>query len=838
MSFANRLRCSAGVIAMLSSVGQAAAQVDEPREVNALAQAEQAGGSGDDIVVTGRLGTTTQKKVEASYSITTLDAEDLRQRAIGNLAEAMQQIPGVWADTSAGVTANNIRVRGIPRGGYESLAVYEDGLPIQHDPGINWINVDQFLRIDESYASIEAVRGGPSSIFAANAPGGLINFIPRKGTPELSGLVKLTTADYGQIRGDAWIGGPIANGWRFSVGGFYNKDEGVRDPGPIANNGGQIRGILSKDFARGSVSFGVKYMEDNNFFFDAIPLVRNGNDLRPLTPFNGHTDTLTGVEDGLVQIKTPSGIRPADFNLFNQSSDLQFTVKGNTAFEDGTTISGGFRYRDSHTDRNARGLNNLTTQSAYLTTSPASTALRTFASRGATALRYVYSTDGTSYPSNANGNGLIGVNTFQSIQNPIKEMIGLIELGHVYETPIGRHDVKIGFYGTTANWSHDRNDGVGITEVAPNARLLDVVAVNAQGQVVGRVTDTGISRYESRFAHSFGGYEDAAYYISDEWQVTPKLRVDAGFRYENIWIHGYSEGVRSYNLGNADTLADDNVLGGSGVLTRFNPHFDDHSYTLGVNWQFMPEAGVFARYTNTYRLPMIGQYRDNVLPTGVRSQSIEQAEGGVKFQKPWGSLFATVFYNSFKDVQFTNTFIDPRTLLIVQEINYGDVRTIGVELEASVRPVSWFDVSATATYQDPKFKNYTYNTIVNGAPVATSFDDNRPSSMPKVLASVRPRLTLLEGRVRVLGEWRYEGNKFNDDANLVRLPAFSVFNASAEVDATPNVTLQVKGTNLSNSLGLGQGGGQQQVPGQADGPIILARPIFGRAVQGSVLFRF
>ncbi|WP_112382944.1 TonB-dependent receptor [Sphingomonas carotinifaciens] len=110
--------------------------------------------------------------------------------------------------------------------------------------------------------------------------------------------------------------------------------------------------------------------------------------------------------------------------------------------------------------------------------------------------------------------------------------------------------------------------------------------------------------------------------------------------------------------------------------------------------------------------------------------------------------------------------------------------------------------------------------------------------MPKVLASVRPRLTFVDGRVRVLGEWRYEGNKFNDDANLVRLPAFSVFNASAEVDVTPNLTLQVKGTNLSNSLGLGQGGGQQQVPGQADGPVILARPIFGRAVQGSVLFRF
>lgn len=838
MTFTTSLRATAALIAVACSIHAAAAQqvADAGTAASqASSEPQDAVPEGEEVLVTGRLGNSTQRKVDASYSITTISDDDLRERAIGNLAEAMQQIPGVWADSSAGVTANNTRVRGIPRGGYESLAVYEDGLPIQHDPGINWINVDQFLRIDETYASIEAVRGGPSSIFAANAPGGLVNFIPRKGTPELSGLVKLTTSDYGQIRGDVWLGGPIADGWVFSVGGYYNKDQGVRDPGPTANDGGQGRVLISKDFAHGSLSFGVKYMEDNNFFFDAIPLVRDGDTLRPLAGFNGHDDTLTGVEDGLVKIKTPDGVRDADFNLFNQSSDLQVTVKGDVEFGDGTTLRGGFRYRDSSTNRNARGLNNLTTQAAQLSSVRAN-ALRAFP--GATDVRLVYATDGTPYPAGANGNGLVGLNTFQSIQNPIEEMIGLVELGHVFETGIGRHDVKVGVYGTTADWAHDRNDGVGITEVAPNARLLDIVAVNAAGAVVGRVTDMGISRYESRFAHSVGGYEDVAAYLSDEWQINEQLRVDAGFRWEKIWLYGVSEAVRSYNLGDRTTLADDNVLGGSGVFNQFKPSFDDHAYTVGVNWQFMPEAGLFARYTNTYRLPMIGQYRDNVLPTGVRSQSIVQAEGGVKFQKPWGSLYATGFYNSFKDVQFTNTYIDPASLLIVQEINYGDVRTIGVELETNLRPVKWFEVSATATYQDPKFKNYTYNTIVNGAPVATSFDDNRPSSMPKVMASVRPKLNLFEGRVRVLGEWRYEGDKYNDDANLVKLPPFSVFNASAEFDLTRQVTVQVKGTNLSNTLGLGQGGGQQAVPGQADGPVILARPIFGRAVQGSVLFRF
>lgn len=837
MTFNTMLRCSAAAFVMLTGSSNAAGQSSGPQGLLATAQHDQAGPR-DDIVVTGRLGTSTQRKVEASYSITTLGEADIRQRAIGNVAEAMQQIPGVWADASAGATANNTRVRGIPRGGYESLAVYEDGLPVQHDPGINWLNVDLFLRIDETYSNIEAVRGGPSSIFASNAPGGLINFIPRRGTAELTGLFKATTSDYGQIRGDAWVGGPIADGWRFSFGGYYNKDQGVRDPGPTANRGGQVRGIVSKDFDRGSLSVGVKYVRDNNYdFTNGIPLIRDGDSLKPVAPFDGNYDTVAGPEDGLVTIRTPAGIRRPEFNRFNQSRDLQFTVKGNAELGDGTTVSGNFRYRDAYTNRNSTGINNVLAGADYLA-SVKQNALNAFGDRGATDVRLVYSTDGTPYPVNANGNGYIGQDSFSSIQNPLKEMIGLIELGHVFETGVGRHDVKVGFYGTTADWAHDRNDAVGLTEIAPNARLLDVVVVNAAGQVVGRVTDGGLARYEARFAHSIGGYEDAAAYISDEWQLSKTFRVDAGFRYENIWLHGMSEGVKSYDLGNPDTLADDNVLYGSGVFNRFSPHFSDHAYTVGVNWQFMTEAGVFARYTSSFRLPQIGQYRDNVLPVGIRSQTIDQAEAGLKIQKPWGSLFVTGFYNSFKDVQFTNTYIDPKTLLIVQDINYGDVRTIGLEIESSLKPTSWFDVAATATWQDPKFKNYTYNTLVNGIPTPISFDDNRPSSMPRIMASVRPRATLIGGRLRILGEWRYEGDKFNDDANLVRLPAYSVFNASTELDVTPAITLQVKGTNLSNALGLGMGGGQQQVPGQANGVVILARPIFGRAVQGSVLVRF
>jgi len=166
------------------------------------------------------------------------------------------------------------------------------------------------------------------------------------------------------------------------------------------------------------------------------------------------------------------------------------------------------------------------------------------------------------------------------------------------------------------------------------------------------------------------------------------------------------------------------------------------------------------------------------------------------------------------------------------------VRTVGVEFEGNLRPTRFFNLSATLTYQDPKFKNYIYNTLVSGKLVSTSFNNLRPSSMPKLWGSLRPELSLFHDRVRILGEWRYEGDKFNDDADTVKLPAYSVFNASVQVDVTKRLTLALKGDNLSNALGLGQGGSAQSVPAASNGNVILARPIFGRNISGSVLFKF
>jgi outer membrane receptor protein involved in Fe transport len=150
--------------------GTAAAALFAPNS-SALAQAPAPTASSNDIVVTGRAGATERRRAEVSYALTAISAEQLRLNAPISTAEVFKAIPGFWVEASGGEASNNVRTRGIPTDGYSSVTILEDGLTIQHDGGLGWLNADQSFRLDETIARVEAVRGGPASIFASNSPG-------------------------------------------------------------------------------------------------------------------------------------------------------------------------------------------------------------------------------------------------------------------------------------------------------------------------------------------------------------------------------------------------------------------------------------------------------------------------------------------------------------------------------------------------------------------------------------------------------------------------------------------------------------------------------------------
>ena len=141
------------------------------------------------------------------------------------MTETLKSVPGFWVEASGGEGSGNVRARGIPVDGFGSINLLEDGLPVQHDPALGYLNADQAFRIDESIDRIEVVRGGPSSVFYSSAPGGVVNYITRKPGDTLSGNARILYGPTAELyRFDGWIGTPLADGWKLGLGGFYRNE--------------------------------------------------------------------------------------------------------------------------------------------------------------------------------------------------------------------------------------------------------------------------------------------------------------------------------------------------------------------------------------------------------------------------------------------------------------------------------------------------------------------------------------------------------------------------------------------------------------------------------------
>lgn len=835
----NKQLLTVSAIAMLA-VLSAPAMAQTTAPAAGEAQSDQAGdatrgGDFDVIIVTGRGGGSDLRKADASFAITTLSDDALRLTNPVSAAEVFKQVPGFWVEASGGEGSNNVRARGIPTDGYSSIALQENGLSVQYDGGLGYLNADQSFRFDETIARVEAVRGGPASIYAPNAPGGVVNFITRKGSDNPGGLVKYTWGDYGMNRVDAYYGTSIGKDMGLFVGGFYRQSDGMRDMGFKAERGGQVRATFDYDDGRNSVLLDVKHIDDKVPFYLPVPLSYDGSgDIADVPGFDSRKDTLAGGDSRRVDILNVGS--PYDFDLEEGTHTklTQVTLSVDVALGDVLSLQSITRYKDADVLRNAVfPTGNVTRLGTYLNSLNAGLA----AFPGAVRLEARYANGGGVLTSATNGNGLVVGGNLLSVSVPIEEVITDNRLVAEVEAA-GMHNLAAGFTYGSASYRFDRYMGTALLDVTNNASFVDVVALNAAGAVVGSVTDNGFLRYGSLYDNVGMDVGNLALYAGDEWQITPELRLDFAARWERTRISGAVANKRTVDLGDATTLADNTVTTGTGTFTAVDRAFDDWGWTAGLNYQFTPYAGVFARYTDTFRLPSAGEYNGNPGRTDQRSVPIKMAEIGFKYGSPVFNLFATAFYTKFEGVSFTDFRFNPATNQYDDpKVVIADTETLGVELEALVRPVEFFDFAVQATWQDPQYKGFTYREA-NGT--LRDYDGNQLIRVPKLTLRAVPGINLFDGRFRTELEVEHYTSRYPDIANSQELPPFTLLNINARAQVTEAINLGLNITNLTNELGLTEGNpraGSFNV-GDANAEFFLARPVFGRTIRASVGYKF
>jgi outer membrane receptor protein involved in Fe transport len=807
----------------------------------------------DTVIVTGRSGTGVRTKAETSYSITNIEEEQLRMQAPTSVTEALKSVPGFWVEASGGEASGNIRARGIPVDGFGSVTLLEDGIPVVHDPALGYLNGDQAFRLDETIERIEVVRGGPASVMYSNAPAGAINFIPRQVGEDASGVFKYTVGDSGLNRLDFAYGSPLANGWKLLLGGFYRVEDGVRDPGFNGNDGGQFRLNLAREFEGGRFSIDAKRMDDRVALYLGIPMYTNGDgDIRAVPGFDGNHGTLAGPETRYLSMKTADG-RGWDFDNSEGTHVKrdQLTFKLETGLGGDWELAQSARFSRTDTIRNGVFPNSLTPAATFL--AGQKNLLASVPGATALGLRYVNGSGGFDTASQ-NGNGLMVIGGLRGLDIPVREFVSDTRLMRSFALGGQQHDLTLGYYLASTREDYTRYSSSVLMDATDNAGLLDLVALDANGNVLRTLSDNGVWRYGYEWNNASGEQKTQAFYVSDEWQVNDRLRIDSGLRWEKASSSGWNEVRRSVDGG---TLATSQMLAGSGLYVNHDLESDDLGWSIGANWQFNDGMGVFGRWTSAFRLPSLGNYitrNDNCDATSAATvaacasangkaadtQTMDLAEVGFKFANPLFSAYATAFYTKYDNVGFSNYRFNPDTGVSTREAGYASTRTFGLELETAWYPADWFDLRVNATWQDAQYRDLRYSELVNGAPVLRDFVGNQLIRVPELGARVVAGINLLDQRLRLQAAAEHQGERYVDTANSVRLPSYQLLNLSARYELSERVSMYGYVDNVTNSLGLTEGNPRagELASSDAGASAFIARPLLGRNYRLALMYRF
>ncbi|WP_051951248.1 TonB-dependent receptor [Flavobacterium sp. ASV13] len=789
---------------------QIAIKEDESLEVNLLLEGESQ--SLKEVVVTG--SSSPRSKLESSVAITTMGSKAIEDRAPSSTAALLQTIPGFVVEASGGEIGNNLFARGIPSAGaYEYVQIQEDGLPVFEDGALQFANADTFYRLDETVSKMEAVRGGSASIFANNAPGGIINFISKTGQNEFMGRAKFTTSDYGMFRTDLNLSGAlIKDKLFFNVGGFYRADNGVRNTGFTANKGGQIKGNITYKFDDNDyLRVNFKHLDDRNTFYLPIPLKSNNGKIEGIPGFNPNYGTLTSVNFSHLNVpQYGGGTFSADLEDGSHPVINSIGAEFKKKISEKVTFKNAFKQTNIDLNYNAIFPNGGPwTQSAYATDVQNTTASN---------LTYSYVDNGQTLDPNA----LIMRADLWHIDKKMNNFANNFSFNFDLD-PV---KLTAGYY--YSNWKSNQywNWNSYLVGVSDNPRLLNVkdntTGVDHTWNGVERIT------WLERDAQTKGLLNDI--YADAEIKATDNLTFNAGLRYNKDKYSGYRDNARFFaeNLGILDNnTADDKVTTVKGnPYTYWRYDVSEWSYTAAGNYKFNDNMASYVRYSHGFRSPIEESFYDNAADLSkLENTEVNQFELGYKYSNSFFNVNANLFHMNLKNVAFTDILSDGSS-----ENKFADVNNIGLEVETNAR-YEIVKLNFTFTVQKPEYNNFT-GTNADGS--TFDFNGNTARRIPKFFCNLRPEVDITKDLTAYV-QFSYYDKKFTNQDNKQVLPAYKEVGAGLNYTYN-NLRFAVDASNLFNEIGLTEGDPRQTTSAASD--VFMARPILGRAFRFSVAINF
>ncbi|WP_448547680.1 TonB-dependent receptor [Thalassotalea fusca] len=621
----------------LALCGQASVAIAAENAPNTSNTAEE---KVEQIVVTGTFSGKSVKKEEASFAISSFSEDDIEKLSPKSTADLLKAVPGIWVESSGGVSGANVFVRGFPGGGDAPfLTVQVQGAPIFPPPTLSFLENSTLFRLDETVEFMEALRGGPNAVVSNGQPGLTTNFLLKEGSEDTEGLVKYSTSDYGLHRIDGVISGSLADDLYFMAGGYIKSSPGVRDAGFNAEKGHQFTINITKELDNGKINIFTRQTDDHGVWYLPSPLNVEGVD-------NQYTQIGTNNRHATIQYGLDGTSETIDFG---QGRGWDGSVSGGSidlTFDNGWGLVNRFIYTKGDADTYGLVPNGDPTELANV------------------------ADNGTSATGAVTGAQYSGDTMVQQIGRwVVKKEIEAFTNDLAITKTFDKGSFTAGYYHTTfeaKDWWALGNQAYHVVE--SGGEMLTGIDCNDNQDSCGWNYDI----------NSIGDGSTDALYFAASYEITSQLTIDAGIRNENHQI---------------EYTVDEDLDGTINQVVSYDE--TELAWTAGINWMFAEKQGIFARISDGSKMPFFDDFRDNY---GAYQQGedlikeVSQFELGYKLARDNYNLYATAFFNEVKGDTFVRQPGAPAEILTNE--------AYGVEIDFNYYADNGFSVNLNSTVQE------------------------------------------------------------------------------------------------------------------------------------------
>lgn len=644
---------------------------------SSTATSQTDGGATDtfgDIVVTANKREQSINKVGST--IVAISGETIKELGIKSVEDVAAAVPGLaFSHSSTNTPILTLRGVGYNDGSlavYPAVSVYLDQVPLPFPVLASHSAFD--------LQQIEVLKGPQGTLFGENSTGGAINYISAKPTnhPEVGGDISF--GRFNDVRGDAYISGPLADNLRGRLSVDAENSDGwqISTTRPYDRNGktSYVAGRLLLDW---DTSSAIKFSLNLNAWRDTSqPQAGQFIVLFPQSPAQVKPQELTNPFPA-------ADPRAADW------SNGVGTPRGDRKFYQAAL----------RTDARLTDTITLTALTSYINFKEAQT----------------IDSDGSA----------LNVADIRPNNGTIKSFNQELRLANTDTSSFrwivgGNYENSKTFEIQDNTYGDDSNSNPGFFNITRGATIetqkIRNVAVfgNVEYKITSALSAKGGVRYtDSKNDSSVCGFDDGDGRINQLFNFLGSIlsgTPNTGLLNNAVPYNQRCYALRAPMPGQISYLP--NLLPTTNTL-----HEHNLSWTAGLNYSFDNGALVYVNASRGYKA---GSFPNLAASTtsqykAAKQETVLAFEGGVKasFWDRKAHLNAAVFYYDYGNKQVLGKLQDPVFGTLDVLINVPKSRVFGAEAEFTVRPTPGLSFNAAATYVNSKITDYT-GTDVLGAP--------------------------------------------------------------------------------------------------------------------------